>query len=278
MRHHVHEAIGSPRRGWPVMKYLAFARSEFLRGFRYRANLWATLASTMAIAVIQWSLWHAVYGTKSHIAGLSLNAVLSYSLMGRVTSGFLDSPSNLNIGGRVRQGTIVHDLVKPVDFHTQLLFQSLGRASFRLVSTGVPILIALWWAKVLKAPSASVAILFVISLSLSYVTLFSTAFLSGILTFYTKTGVGLDEVYTVVALLSGEFVPLEFFPGWLQALANVLPFKAIYYIPMAMWSGIADPSSVGTSFVSQLAWTAGMVILSKIAWSGAVKHLTIQGG
>ncbi len=259
-------------------KYLAYARAEFLRGFRYRANLWATLASTAAIAIIQWYLWHAIYQTKTAIAGLSLNTVVAYSLMGRVTSGFLGNPGSLNIGNRVRRGTIVHDLVKPMDLHTQLLFQSLGRAAFRLVSTGIPILVILRFTKALKTPTLPIVVLFMASVFLGYVTLFSISFFSAILTFYIKTETGIDELYSVVSLLSGEFIPLEFFPSWLNAAATVLPFKAIYYIPMAIWSGIVDPSSAASAFVTQALWTIGMVIVSKIAWSGAVKHLTIQGG
>lgn len=50
------------------MKYLAYTRSEFLRGFRYRANYWATLTGTFMLAVIQWSLWTAVYRNTGAIA------------------------------------------------------------------------------------------------------------------------------------------------------------------------------------------------------------------
>ena len=113
------------------MKYLLYTRAEFLRGLRYRANYWATLASSLIITAIQWSLWTAVYRNTDAIAGVSLATMMSYTLMGRVTAGFLGEPSNLRLGPRVRQGTIVHDLVKPADLHVQLLFQSLGSALFR---------------------------------------------------------------------------------------------------------------------------------------------------
>jgi ABC-2 type transport system permease protein len=262
-----------------LTKYWMYARAEFMRGFRYRANYWSTVLSTVFMAVIQWYLWHAVYTDRELIAGLSLEAVLAYTLIGRVTSGFLTAPTAaLRIGSRVRLGTIVHDLVKPVDFHSQLFWQSLGSAGFKFVSTGVPLAAAMAAMGILRIPSPGRLMLFLVSMMMAYVTLFATSFLSGVFTFYTKTGVGVDYVYTVVSLLSGEFLPLEFFPGWLRSVADLLPFKSMHYIPMAIWSGIAGPEEVLPSLLSQCLWTLGMVAISKLAWSGALKSLTVQGG
>jgi ABC-2 type transport system permease protein len=262
-----------------LSKYFAYARAEFIRGFRYRANYWATVVGTVCLVVIQWYLWHAVYTDRELIAGLSLESVLAYTLIGRVTSGFLMAPdAALRIGSRVRLGTIVHDLVKPVDFHDQLFWQSLGKAGFQLVATGMPLLAAMAVIGILRFPPLGRFLTFLVSMLMAYVTLFATSFLSGVLTFYTKTGVGVDYVYTVISLLSGEFLPLEFFPGWLRTIANALPFKSMYYVPMAIWSGIARPAEVMPSMVSQCLWTLGMVAISKIAWSGAIKSLTVQGG
>ncbi|HHY75768.1 MAG TPA: hypothetical protein GX500_03175 [Firmicutes bacterium] len=260
------------------MKYLLYTRAEFLRGIRYRASFWAQMASGLIMTAIQWYLWTAVYRHTGSIAGVSLQEMLSYTLMGRVAAGFLAEPSNLRLAPRVRQGTIVHDLVKPADLHFQLLFQNLGSAAFRLVSTGLPLYVALSVMGILHLPDARTLIAFVISLLMGYVAVFSTSFVSGVLTFYTKSGVGVDHLYTVVELLAGMYVPLQFFPGWLRWVAENLPFKAIHYIPMAIWSGMTEPGEVVSAVLSQLLWTGLMVLLCRIVWKGAIKHLTVQGG
>ncbi|HHY11005.1 MAG TPA: hypothetical protein GX529_00065 [Firmicutes bacterium] len=260
------------------MKYLQYTRAEFMRGLRYRANYWATLCSSLMVTVVQWSLWKAVYSNTSSIAGISLPAMMSYVLMGRVTAGFLSEPANLRLGPRVRNGTIVHDLVKPADLHIQLMFQCLGGALFRLASTGLPVFLVLLITGTLRIPDSKTAAVFIVSLLMSYITLFSTSFVSGVLTFYTKSGVGVDHMYTLIELLSGLYLPLQFLPGWLKTIADWLPFKAIHYIPMAIWSGLTEPGEIVCSLASQLIWTAVMVLLCRAIWSGAVRHLTIQGG
>lgn len=260
------------------MKYLAYARAEFLRGFQYRANYWATVAGTATGILIQWSLWHAVYRGGATIAGLSLSTMLSYSLMGRIVSWFLAEPTGLNLGPRVRSGAIVHDLVKPANLHSLLLFQTFGRAAYGLLSTGGPCFGVLLAAGLIHLPSVETLAAFAVSLVMAYITLFATYFVSGILTFYTKTGVGVEHFYPVISLLSGEFLPLEFFPGWLRAIADRLPFKGIYYVPMALWSGITSPEQALPSLMTQAVWTLGMVMVSRLVWSGAVRSLTVQGG
>ena len=260
------------------MKYLASARAEFLRSFQYRANYWTTVAGTAVVVIIQWSLWQTVYRETPAVAGISLPAMLSYSLMGRVVSGLLAEPTGLRLGTKVRNGSIVHDLVKPADLGVLLMSQTLGRALYSLASVGVPCFAVLWAAGLLEIPSIPAIAAFGTSVAMGYITLFSTYLVSGVLTFYTKTGVGVEHLYPVISLLSGEFVPLDFFPSWLRVVADRLPFRGIYYVPMALWSGIISPTQAIPSLISQAAWTLGMAVLARVAWAGAVKNLTIQGG
>lgn len=260
------------------MKYLLYARAEVLRGFRYRANYWATLAGTLMVVVIQWSLWTAVYRNQESVAGISLATMMTYVMVGRVIAGFLGEPVSLRTNARVWSGAIVHDLVKPVDLHVQLLFQSLGSATFRLISTGLPLLLILRLAGLLKIPEPKTLGIFLVSALMGYVTVFSTSFLSGVITFHVKSKVGIDYMYTVVELFSGLYFPLQFFPGWLRTVADWLPFKSIHYVPLAIWSGITAPGEIASSLLTQLVWTAVMVLASRALWSGAVKSLTVQGG
>jgi len=260
------------------MKYLAYTRAEFLRGFRYLANYWATLGGTLIMVVIQWSLWTSVYRHTDSIAGIGAASMISYTMMGRVLSGFLGEPVAFRTGNRIWSGQIVHDLVKPVDLHFQLLFQSFGNALFRSVSEGLPLLTALVLLGLTEIPNPMTLLVFGVSVLMGYVTVFSTSFLSGVITFHTKSKVGIEYVYTLVELFSGLYFPIQFFPGWLRTLADWLPFKAIHYIPLAIWSGITEPGEVAFSLLSQFTWTFLMILFSRILWSGAVRSLTIQGG
>ncbi len=260
------------------MKYLQFTRAEFLRGLRYRANYWAALTGSLMLAAIQWSLWHGVYKNVDHVGGIDLPTMIGYSLMGRVTAGFLGEPANLKLAPRVRTGAVVHDLVKPTNLHTQLLFQCLGGAAFRLVFSGLPLFCGLYVTGAIQVPNLSTSIAFFASLLAGYVTVFSLSFLSGVLTFYSQSGVGLEHIYSVVELLSGFYLPLQLFPSWLRKLASFLPFQAVHHTPMAIFSGLVKPAEIPGALVTQAIWTCAAALFSRIVWGRAIRRLAIGGG
>ncbi len=287
------------------MKYLAYMRTEFLKNLQYRANYWGSIANGIIAILIQQALWRAVYRASSgfsaagqaltpdlgnivpataqmagagEIAGIGLGTMLTYAMMGRVVSGFLTIGQGANCGRKVRTGAIVHDLVKPLDIHIQGFFQNLGGALFRLVGVGGPLFAAMVLLGWLQVPPLKTVALFAISLFAGQVTLFATVFLCNLLSFYTKTGVGIDHIYSAVLLLSGVFVPVEFFPQWLKAISLCLPFASVHYVPVGIWSGIIGPGQVLESLSVQGFWTVGMVWMSRFLWERALGHLTIQGG
>lgn len=267
------------------MKYLSYMRIEFLKNFQYRTNYWATIANSIIAILIQQALWTAVYRASpgsspvgGEIAGIGLSTMLTYALVGRVVSGFLTIREGANFGPRVRTGAIIHDLVKPVDLHVQSFFQNLGSALFRLLAVGGPLFAIMVFLGWIEVPPWKTVALFALSLFAGHVTLFATVFASNLASFRTKTGVGIDHVYTIVLLLSGDLVPVDFFPTWLQAVSRFLPFRSVHYVPVAIWSGIIAPGQVMGSFVVQVFWTASMILISRIVWARSIKHLTIQGG
>ena len=79
-------------------------------------------------------------------------------------------------------------------------------------------------------------------------------------------------------LLSGAVVPLWFFAPWLAFVAEVLPFRYLQFVPVAIYLGrVPDGAVVGTLLVG-LAWAAGLLGLARLVWSFAVRRLVLQGG
>ena len=105
-------------------------------------------------------------------------------------------------------------------------------------------------------PSFLTIVLFILSVALGYVILFSIEFIIGICAFW------LVEIYGLYALIiwglhllfSGYFLPLEFYPAFLSKVAEVLPFRAIIYIPTALYSGQLAGRNIDRSAVN----TTGM--------------------
>ena len=79
-------------------------------------------------------------------------------------------------------------------------------------------------------------------------------------------------------LLSGQIIPLLFFPGILQKIVLALPFAAIYSTPLLIYIGRIPPAEYSSALFSQLAWLVVFGVLSVVIWRAAQRRLVVQGG
>ncbi|HVA34282.1 MAG TPA: ABC-2 family transporter protein, partial [Candidatus Baltobacteraceae bacterium] len=79
-------------------------------------------------------------------------------------------------------------------------------------------------------------------------------------------------------LLSGQIIPLTFFPGIFGRIVFALPFAAIYSTPLLIYVGIIPPSQWPQAFAVQLAWLVLFAGLSSLVWNAASRKVVIQGG
>jgi ABC-2 type transport system permease protein len=79
-------------------------------------------------------------------------------------------------------------------------------------------------------------------------------------------------------LLSGQVIPLTFFPGLLGRLVFALPFAAIYSTPLLIYVGIIPPARWAISIGVQILWLVLFAALSSLVWRAAAHRVVIQGG
>jgi ABC-2 type transport system permease protein len=79
-------------------------------------------------------------------------------------------------------------------------------------------------------------------------------------------------------LLSGQILPLAFFPGILGEIVQRLPFAAIYSTPLQIYIGTLPPSAWAGAFGAQLLWLAVFGACSYIVWRVAAQRIVVQGG
>jgi ABC-2 type transport system permease protein len=85
-------------------------------------------------------------------------------------------------------------------------------------------------------------------------------------------------MWGVAAFFSGYFLPMEFFPAWLKAVARVLPFPSMVYTPSAVYVGtLAGPAAIA-AVLWQLAWAAALILVGRLLFAMAHRRLVVQGG
>jgi ABC-2 type transport system permease protein len=79
-------------------------------------------------------------------------------------------------------------------------------------------------------------------------------------------------------LLSGQIIPLLFFPGIFGRLVFALPFAAIYSTPLLIYVGVIPPSRWAISIAVQMLWLVLFAALASVVWRAASNRVVIQGG
>ena len=121
--------------------------------------------------------------------------------------------------------------------------------------------------------------MFAVALLLGYLVSFHLDYLLGLLAFVSVEIHSIDWAFHATSrFFSGQFVPLWLFPGALGVLADVLPFRSIFFIPLSIYTGALRGKEIPQALSFQLLWTIILLILSRWLWDRIQTRIISQGG
>lgn len=260
--------------------FWAFTRQAFFNSSIYRFEFWLRIFSVyLWMYTIYW-VWKTLYTQTPEAFGLSLQQMVTYGILGMALEIFLDVGPEWYMATQVRTGAIDTDLMKPLDFHFHMLARSSGEMMFSLGILALPSFLIGYYLFHLRLPEDGITtFLFLVSLVLSFLVFFHISFLLGTLTIVTLDIRSISwAYYSMVAFFSGQVVPLWLFPEFLRKISEVLPFQAIYYIPMSIYIQRLSGSTALQGLGLQAFWALVLALFARWAWSQVHKRLTVQGG
>ena len=265
-----------------MKKYLTFTVKAFQRTLTYRFELWMELFINVLFMLVYVYLWKALYADRTSVEGYDLNRILTYIVVSQTLLTFTFTLRVARIiEEKVRTGEVVTDLMKPIDFQLMTLATAVGTSSHTALFNMLPKFLLFYGAFGLSVPPSFLTIfLFIISVVLGYVILFSIEFIIGIFAFWLVEirGIYFLVIWGLSMLFSGYFLPLEFYPAFLAKVASVLPFRAIIYFPAAIYTGRLIGAGLVPALLIQLTWVAALVGIGRLAYRAAFRKLVIQGG
>jgi ABC-2 type transport system permease protein len=177
----------------------------------------------------------------------------------------------------VRTGNISTLLTKPVNYIFFRFFGELGRSVFKALMIGLPIIIAAIFILHLSLPSSP---MFFVSVALGFIISSLLSLLIGMWSFFTTGSVwGLRITRDFVEeVMSGSLIPLYIFPEWLKSIAYLLPFQAIYNIPLSIYVGKIASYEILYSIGMQVLWIAILFSVCFFAWKFSERRILIHGG
>ncbi|HEY5821264.1 MAG TPA: ABC-2 family transporter protein [Propionibacteriaceae bacterium] len=261
--------------------YVELAKAEFARYSTYRLAILAGVFTNSVFGFIRVSVLIAAITTAGGVmAGYTIQEASTYVWLGQAFLSPIVMYGWTEIADRVKSGEIAVDLARPVDLQLSWWARDLGRAAFALPTRGIPpFLIGALVVGVALPASWTAYPLGLFSLVVGVSISFTLRFLVNLIAFWTLDIQGYVNLYVVLlGLLSGFYVPVHIFPGWLQTIAFASPFPAMFQSPIDVMSGrVLGVEALGVIGV-QLGWLAGLVALARVVLGRATRRLVVQGG
>lgn len=261
--------------------YLAFARSGFMTQLAYRNEVWSNLVGKLVQVFARVAIWLAIYAGVGSIDGVSIQDMVTYSLLGGMVIGTIRYELIIGgIGTALTTGDVAVWLLKPASFPLYILSSELGRAGYRLVVMVLPTVAVVALIYGMKPPASLFdGVMFVAYALLAYAVCCLISALFGLVSFWLLTSFSLEWLMQAfLNLLSGYLIPFWFFPQPFGMIAAHLPFAWIVYYPSAVWLGRLEQGEALIYFGLGLGWAALLAVGVVLLWRRASTRIIVQGG
>ncbi len=267
-----------------LRKYWCIFRIRFNTGLQYRAAAWGGIITQFFWGTLNILLYKAFYDANPGAFPMTLEATVAYVWLRQAFfSLFCTTRFDGSLFEAITSGSVAYELTRPIDLYGMWFAKNLAirfsEASLRMF----PILIVAHFLptpyKLMLPVTFPTFCGFLITTFLATMLITATAMFVYILTFYTMQPRGVKVIFfSIVDLLSGDLIPLPFFPDAIRRYMELTPFAASTNIPLRIYSGDIPESAILFSIAFQLFWLTAMILLGKFAMSRALRRTVIQGG
>jgi ABC-2 type transport system permease protein len=246
----------------------------------YRAATFIECLGILLRVYLMRFFWTAVYGGGGAVEGITLPMMITYATLSNIQGLVTSSWVQWAVQRRVRDGSIVIDLIRPYGFLRSLAASNLGGALLWGGPMAVLTLAASLLFVDLQPPASLTAgLAYLASLSLAMVVNFCLLTMVGLVAFWTLELVGFNMIFEFVSLfLSGGLIPLWFLPLWAWRIAEWLPFQSLAHLPLSIYIGKIEGAAMWMALLKQAAWIVVLVVVVRLLWRAAERKLIVQGG
>lgn len=267
-----------------MRKYYLFFKLRFASGIQYRMA-----AITALTTQLIWGLMECLaYKTISEASGGSLPmdypSIVSYIWLKEAMLALFNTwAADNDLFGMIQGGDISYELCRPVSLYSMWFSRNAGGRISEALLRCIPVLLC---AFLMPRPcrmglpvSIEAFALFVLTTILGLGVTVAFCMLVYMLCFFTVSPQGWRMVLTgAVDFLSGNIIPLPFFPRKYLRMAELLPFAYMQNVPFRIYCGDLAMADIPPAILKQVFWLAALTLAGIMVWKGAEKKIIIQGG
>lgn len=264
--------------------YLPFTKGVIQSFMSYGINFFVYILGDLFQTVVLIYIWYAIFNSSSNqvIQGFTFNEMVGYVVISTMTSMLISNEVHWDISHDVQSGSIAMSLIKPVNYQLMKFFNMLGNFCVNLAFIFTPLWLVYtsftFFSTGFLPPLANL-LFYILSVILSSLILFFINYLFGLAAFFIEYVFGfIFAKEAIMKLISGQLIPLSFFPASILLIFNFLPFASLIYTPTMIYLGKFQGSDRLWSILIQGLWVIILYVMTQLLWQKAIKRLTILGG
>lgn len=267
-----------------MKKYLSFFRLRLVTGLQYRTAALAGMVTQFFWGFMEIMVFHAFYEADPTAYPMTMEATASYVWLQQALLAFFGAwMFEGEIFDTINNGNLAYELCRPVHIYDMWFARSVALRLSRAALRCIPILAVAAFLPEgygLGLPvSAHALFWFVVSLYLGLLVMISLNMLVYVASLFTISGDGLKILFcSVVEVLSGQIIPLPFFPEHVQRILELNPFASTGNVPFRIYSGNLSGQQMYRAVLVQLIWLVVLNVLGRMIGARGERRAVVQGG
>jgi len=229
--------------------------------------------------------WVLIYNndTEKVLNGFTLYGIITYLVIMDVFGSLIYGlrTSGFDYSGMIKNGSLGPALLKPQSLSMHVYFRNLADG----VTSTLPQLLLVvcimpFVARFLVWDLSVINLLSIILfLAVGSISTHLLCCILGYMAFWFEEANAVMWSFMVLFnILTGFFLPLDFFPRWSINILEMLPFASWGYIQTKLYIGLYPLEKILLLFAVQLMWIFILFLFNKLIWKRGVKKFSAVGG
>ncbi|WP_339148484.1 MULTISPECIES: ABC-2 family transporter protein [unclassified Sutcliffiella] len=259
-------------------KYLFAFKVYFNANLQYRFN-------TM-LNIILWNLsigalilfYSTIYDGRQEINNYSSSEMINFILIIKLITLFMFQTVCYEVADTIKQGNLSKYLVMPQNYFLYLFFKTMSTKIIELICGSILISILMLILRVNLKVSFYNFIYVIIAVAIGTIISFQIGIIIGLLAFW------LEEIFAliwtlmvVISLISGQIIPIDFFPKNISNILEYLPTASIGYFPTKIIIGHYTIQEMNSYIIVFCGWIIVLTLVSMLCWKMGLKKFSAVG-
>jgi ABC-2 type transport system permease protein len=227
-------------------------------------------------------LWLGAYRPGTVVAGYDAAGMVQYYLGVIALRTLLNPHPEWDVAEKIAKGTYGQILLRPMSLVAYHLAGELAWKMMRLLWL-MPALFACtvaFWSYIEVPPlGPTYWAVFALSIPLGYLSAFFFKMILGYITFWTTNTEGVFVfMISIEMIFTGNFLPLQAMPTWVQVIGDWLPYRYFYFFSTQVMRGTMNDRELLAGLATQAAWVVVAYVAMRAVRTAGIRRYAAFGG